>query len=276
MSSPFENSSPELIAHINGSWGKRQDTVINIMGLVGADGGRIPLTADVQQWAASRPNATHVANWFGSLDGSKDNTPLVAEIVKFIEDHYDPRGRLVITGKSRGGLNVLQLCRHMSATCGFFQLRKVKGSIPDDQPKGKFFAEPPDATPFTVSVGIDLICVMDATFDVLRVGTQQKVPRMVLQYANWFQDIEDNSGAHANLMRIDPSRTVKVRDENCSKRIPFRAWSKHDFVCQNLGPREANPLVEAELNKPTPQLTVNLPSRGIPRQQLMHNVRFRR
>lgn len=260
MSAGFGNGiSKDLVSHINSFWGKRQDTVVNIMGAPDANGQRIPLTEDVKKWVSQRPNPTNVGNWKALMDGSTDNTSLVKEVIEFIEKNFDPRGRLVLSGTSRGAMNVLQVCRVMAANARFFKLHRLTSAIDDSAPKGKFFAEPPDPSPFTVTVGIDLICIMDATFDVLRVGAQQKVPGIVMQYANWFQNLEDNSGAHANLMPVEPARTIKVKDEKCDNRIPMSATqpfgSAHDHVCKVLAPPEVDKLVVAELNKPSPQLT---------------------
>lgn len=258
MSANFGNGiSQELVSHMNKFWGKRQDTVVNIIGAKDANGQSVQLDDDVKNWVKARPNTTRVGNWKALIDASTDNTTLVAEIIQFIEKHFDPRGRLVLAGTSRGALNVLQVCRVMATSARFFQMRRVTSPIGDEESKGKFFAEPPDASPFTVTVGIDLICIVDATFDVLRVGQQQKVPPNVLQYANWFQTIESNSGAHANLMRVDPARTVRVKDEDCGRRIPgTERWpfgSAHDYLCKTLAPPEVNKLVVAELDKPTQQ-----------------------
>lgn len=259
MSAGFGNGiSKDLVSHINSFWGKRQDTVVNIMGAPDANGQRIPLAEDVKKWVSQRPNPTNVGNWKALMDGSTDNTSLVKEVIEFIEKNFDPRGRLVLSGTSRGAMNVLQVCRVMAANARFFKLHRLTSAIDDSAAKGKFVAQT-DASPFTVTVGIDLICIMDATFDVERVEVQKKVPSIVLQYANWFQTIEDNSGAHASLMPVAPADTVKIKDEHCNKRIPGSSiWpfgSAHDHVCKVLAPPEVDKLVVAELNKPSPQLT---------------------
>jgi hypothetical protein len=259
MSSAFTNGiSSQLVTHITNFWGKREDTVININGVPNPNGQRVPNSPVEEKWAASQPNSVNLANWNALLDGSKDDTKLVAEVIEYIEEHFDPRGRLILTGTSRGAMNVLQVCRQMAAKCRFFQLHQTKTFLPGS--KGKFFAEAPDATPFTLSVGIDLICILDATFDKDRVTTQQKVPSIVLQYANWWQTIQDNSGAHANLVRLDANRTNKIKDENCDKQIPIFTWNgAHDYLCKQLAPPQRDNLVKAELGKPTPQLMANSP-----------------
>jgi hypothetical protein len=262
MSAEFVNGiSQELISYQKVFWGNRQDTVINIDGLnpTAGDGVRLNITPDIQQWISQRPFITNVGNWKASLDGSKDTTKLVADIRAYIEECYDPRGQLIITGRSRGGMNALQLCRELAGNCSYFQIRKLSTPITDDEPKGKFSANPLDNTPFTVKVRIDLICIMDATFDVNGFDRQRKFPGMVRSYRNWYQTKEGNGGKHGELFPTESSSTVKIMDENCNGRLPPLFFgTSHDFVCDKIAQPEATKLIETMLGSPTPQLTPNL------------------
>jgi hypothetical protein len=244
--------SPELVPYMTTFWGIRQDTIIHIEGLEGPPHG-IPLPdfPGDDQWARQQPFCTNVKRWRADPDGSNDDTKFVTGIKALIEEYFDPRGRLVITGKSTGGVNALQLCRHLAARCGFFRLNKLTSAITDDEPKGQFYSTN-DNTPFTFKVRIDLVCIFDASFDTNAFTRQRLIPPMVRTFANWFQTQDKDTQVHTTLVPIDSSITRRVMERNCNNDIPFSERKQaHVFVCKNLGPREATPMIENDLRLPT-------------------------
>jgi hypothetical protein len=263
MSVDFVNgASPELIAHMKNFWGPRRDTVIHIEGLEGPPHG-IPVTdfPGDADWAKKRSFATSVLRWLADPVGTNDFTKFVIGIKDAIEGGFDPRGRLIITGKSTGGVNALQLCRHLWMKCGWFRLRNLSAAITNDKPKGKFSATPPDNTPFTVKVRVDLICIWDASFDDHGFAQQRFVPPTVRTYANWFQTKDKDAQVHTTLIPFDAEETKKIIERDCTNEVMYISklgMDAHVKVCKDLGPREGMPMIENELKTPTPVLTPTL------------------
>jgi hypothetical protein len=276
MSVEFVNGvSQELIPYLKTFWGNRQDTVIHLEGLEGPPHGiPLPNFPGDAQWASQRPFITNVMRWRADPDGSNDDTKFVTGITAVIEECFDPRGRLIITGKSSGGVNALQLCRHLAKHCGFFRIRKLSNPIFDNEPKGQFFATLPDSTVFTVKVRIDLICIFDASFDTDGFVRQRVIPSMVRTYANWFQTKDKDTQVHTTLSPVDASMTRRIMERNCNSEIPSFERSPHVFVCKNLGPREATPMIENEINAPMPLITPNL--LNLPTPKLGPDLRVRK
>ncbi|MBI4909994.1 MAG: hypothetical protein HY820_40620 [Acidobacteria bacterium] len=256
MSVDFVNGiSPALAAYLNTNWGCRQDTVVHIEGLEGPPHGiRLnDFPMDVP-WAQRQKFYTNISRWRADPDGATDGTKFVKEIMSWIEEHFDPRGRLVITGKSTGGVNALQLCRHIARAGNFFKLPPLKDPIFDSEAKGQFVSSS-DGTPFTLKVRIDLLCVFDASFDTSGFTRQRTVPNAVRTYANWFQT-QDKDGQIHETLNFDSSTTGKIMDQNVNGRIPPRTRG-HVYVCKVLGPLESTPIIEADLSTATPSLAAN-------------------
>jgi len=201
------------------------DTWVAFLGMFGGHnggeaGGQDDATADYKRIFNNSPlyapkRKLVGKTWWGAMNSSD----VVQSALAFILQNFDPRGRLIITAASRGGLNALDLCRALHRDRRLFRVRTDQ---PSASSKGQFVSDN-DGSGLTLLVRVDLLFLLDATLDLLpvpRFPAQRMLPDICDSLGEIFQDVDlDTEGVwHGKVSRT--SFTSELISMNMNSLFP--------------------------------------------------------